>query len=55
MKGNAVILLLALSALAPALEIEKFRPLFNGKDLTGWTGETREGCVFQGGVARGGR
>ena len=27
------------AALASAQEIEKFRPLFNGKDLTGWTGE----------------
>jgi hypothetical protein len=48
MKRNAVILLLALSALAPALEIEKFRPLFNGKDLTGWTGEgyiVEDGCI----------
>jgi len=39
MKTNIVISLLAFSALASALEIEKFRPLFNGKDLTGWTGE----------------
>ncbi len=39
MKAPVIISLLALSALAPALEMEKFRPLFNGKDLTGWTGE----------------
>ena len=39
MKTTAIVTLLALSAFASALEKEKFRPLFNGKDLTGWTGE----------------
>lgn len=29
------------SALAPAQEEPGFAPLFNGKDLTGWTGDTR--------------
>jgi hypothetical protein len=48
MKATVIITLLALSALAPGLEIEKFRPLFNGKDLTGWTGEgyvVEDGCI----------
>lgn len=36
---KSLALLLALTALAPAQEPEKFRPLFNGKDLTGWNGE----------------
>ena len=48
MKTNFIISFLALSALAPALEKEKFRPLFNGKDLTGWKGEgyiVEDGCI----------
>ena len=48
MKATIAIALLALSALAPALEREKFRPLFNGKDLTGWKGEgyvVEDGCI----------
>lgn len=39
MKTTIIISLLALTALAPAQEAEKFRLLFNGKDLTGWKGE----------------
>ena len=39
MKISIIISFLALSALAPALEKEQFRPLFNGKDLTGWKGD----------------
>jgi hypothetical protein len=39
MKTTAIAAFLALAALAPAQEPEKFRPLFNGKDLTGWKGE----------------
>lgn len=45
MKTSIIISFLALSSIAPAQEKETFRPLFNGKDLTGWKGE---GYVVEG-------
>jgi hypothetical protein len=49
MNARILISFLALSALAPAQEKEKFRLLFNGKDLTGWKGE---GYVVEDGTIR---
>ena len=48
MKTTILIPLLALTALASAQAAEESRPLFNGKDLTGWKGEgyaVEEGAI----------
>ena len=49
-----VIPLLALLLTAPVLAVDKTIPLFNGKDFTGWEGDTAKTWKIEDGVIVGG-